>query len=64
MSLQDLLDVVPSGSEELSLLRSIDFEFSPRIQQFRSDVEEALGDAFSEPAADVRGFVESVKSPA
>jgi undecaprenyl diphosphate synthase len=30
MSLQDLLDVVPSGSEELSLLRSIDFERLPR----------------------------------
>ena len=30
MSLQDLLDIVPSGSEELSLLRSIDFERLPR----------------------------------
>jgi glutathione S-transferase len=48
----------------LEFLRSIDFPFSPRIEQFRSDVEEALGDAFSEPAADVRGFVDSVKSPA
>src|SRR5919109_4764041 len=30
MSLQDLLDVVPSGSEELSLLRCIDFKRLPR----------------------------------
>ena len=30
MSLQDLLDVVPSGSDELSLLRSIDFTRLPR----------------------------------
>src|SRR4030095_6799288 len=30
MALQDLLDVVPSGSEELSLLRSIDFGRLPR----------------------------------
>src|SRR5467141_2894882 len=30
MSLQDLLEVVPSGSEERSLLRSIDFERLPR----------------------------------
>ena len=30
MSLQDLLDVVPSGSEERSLLRAIDFERLPR----------------------------------
>jgi glutathione S-transferase len=48
----------------LEFLRSIDFPFSQRIEQFRGDVEEALGDAFSEPAADVRGFVDSVKSPA
>jgi glutathione S-transferase len=48
----------------LEFLRSIDFPFSSRIEQFCTDVEEALGDAYSEPAADVRGFVESVKSPA
>jgi undecaprenyl diphosphate synthase len=30
MSQQDLLDVVPAGSEELSLVRSIDFERLPR----------------------------------
>src|SRR5262249_39262175 len=45
-------------------LRSIDYPFSPRIEQFLSDMEEALGEAYSEPAADVRGYVESVKSPA
>jgi hypothetical protein len=27
-------------------------------------VESELGDAYSEPAADVRGFVASVKAPA
>jgi glutathione S-transferase len=45
-------------------LRSIDYPFSPRVEQFLSDMEEALGDAYSQPAADVRGYVESVKSPA
>jgi undecaprenyl diphosphate synthase len=30
MSLQDLLEVVPTGSEELSLLRTIDFQRLPR----------------------------------
>jgi glutathione S-transferase len=45
-------------------LRSIDYPFSPRIEQFLTDVEEALGDAYSEPAADVRGYVEQVKAPA
>ena len=29
-----------------------------------SRMEEALGEAYTEPAADVRGYVESVKSPA
>ncbi len=29
-----------------------------------SRMEEALGEAYSEPVADVRGYVESVKSPA
>ena len=27
-------------------------------------MEETLGDAYSEPAADVRGYVDSVKAPA
>ena len=27
-------------------------------------VEEALGEAYTEPAGDVRGYIESVKSPA
>jgi hypothetical protein len=26
-------------------------------------MEDTLGDAYSEPAADVRGYVESVKTP-
>ena len=29
-----------------------------------SRMEEALGDAYTEPVADVRGYVESVKAPA
>jgi glutathione S-transferase len=45
-------------------LRSIDYPFSPRVEQFLSDMEQALGDAYSEPAADVRGFVESAKTSA
>jgi len=48
----------------LEFLRAIDYQFSPRIEEYLSAVESALGDAYSEPAADVRGFVESVKSPA
>jgi glutathione S-transferase len=48
----------------LEFLRAIDYQFSPRLEEYLSAVESALGDAYSEPAADVRGFVESVKSPA
>jgi hypothetical protein len=29
-----------------------------------SAMEDALGDAYSEPAADVRGFIVQVKAPA
>jgi glutathione S-transferase len=45
-------------------LRVIDYPFSARVEQFLSDMEETLGEAYSEPAADVRGFVASVKAPA
>jgi glutathione S-transferase len=48
----------------LEFLRSIDYDFSPRMEEYLSAMEEALGDAYSEPAADVRGYVDSVKSPA
>jgi glutathione S-transferase len=46
----------------LEFLRSIDYEFPAWAEEFMSEVESALGDAYSEPAADVRGFVEQAKS--
>jgi glutathione S-transferase len=48
----------------LEFLRAIDYDFPAWAEEFMTDVESALGDAYSEPAADVRGFVESVKAPA
>jgi glutathione S-transferase len=48
----------------LEFLRSIDYPFPDWVEEYMSGVEEALGDAYREPAADVRGFVESVKAPA
>jgi len=45
----------------IEFLNAIDFAFSPRMEQLRSDVESELGNAYSEPAADVRGFISSVK---
>jgi glutathione S-transferase len=48
----------------LEFLRAIDYPFPEWAEEYMSAVESALGDAYSEPAADVRGFVASVKSPA
>jgi glutathione S-transferase len=48
----------------LEFLRAIDYEFPAWAEEFMSAVETSLGDAYTEPVADVRGFVESMKSPA
>jgi glutathione S-transferase len=48
----------------LEFLRAVDYEFPAWTEEYMSRMEEALGDAYSEPVADVRGYVESVKSPA
>jgi glutathione S-transferase len=45
-------------------LKSIDYPFPGWATEFMAAVESALGEAYSEPAADVRGFVDSVKAPA
>ena len=46
----------------LEFLRAIDYEFPAWAEEYMARMEEALGDAYSEPAADVRGYVEQVKS--
>jgi glutathione S-transferase len=48
----------------LEFLHAIDYEFPVWATEYMAAVEEALGDAYSEPAADVRGYVASMKSPA
>jgi len=48
----------------LEFLHAIDYPFPDWATAFMTRVEEALGDAYSEPAADVRGFVASVRAPA
>jgi glutathione S-transferase len=45
----------------LEFLRSIDYVFPEWTEQWMAAIEEALGDAYSEPAADVRGYIDSVK---
>jgi glutathione S-transferase len=46
----------------LEFLRAIDYPFPDWMEEFMAAIERELGDAYSEPAADVRGFVASVKS--
>ena len=48
----------------LEFLRAIDYELPAWAEEFMTAVESALGDAYTEPAEDVRGFVESVKARA
>ena len=45
----------------LEFLRAIDYDFPAWAEEYMTAVEEALGEAYSEPAGDVRGFVASVK---
>jgi glutathione S-transferase len=46
----------------LEFLRAIDYEFPAWAEEYMTDMETTLGAAYSEPAADVRGFVEQAKS--
>jgi glutathione S-transferase len=48
----------------LEFLHSIDYDLPSWATEFLAAVESELGDAYSEPAADVRGFVASVRAPA
>ncbi len=47
----------------LEFLHSVDYEFPQWAADFLTRMESTLGDAYSEPAADVRGYVQYVKSP-
>jgi glutathione S-transferase len=46
----------------LEFLHAIDYEFPAWAKEYMTAVETALGEAYSEPAADVRGFVAGAKS--
>jgi glutathione S-transferase len=46
----------------LEFLRAIDYDFPPWAEEYMARMEETLGEAYSEPAADVRGYIEYVKS--
>jgi len=51
-------------SATLEFLRAIDYDFPAWAEEYMARVEEALGDAYSEPVADVRGYVDSVRAAA
>ena len=48
----------------LEFLRAIDYDLPDWAEVYMRAVETALGRAYSAPAADVRGYVASVKAPA
>jgi len=46
----------------LEFLNAIDYDFPTWAKEYMSAMEEALGEAYSEPAADVRGYIAHVRS--
>ena len=46
----------------LEFLRAIDYPFPAWTNEYMAAIEDALGEAYAEPAADVRGYIEYVKS--
>jgi glutathione S-transferase len=46
----------------LEFLRAIDYDFPAWAEEYMARMEDTLGDAYTEPAADVRGYIEYVKS--
>jgi glutathione S-transferase len=48
----------------LEFLRAIDYDMPEWAEKYIARIEETLGEAYSEPAAEVRGYIQSVKAPA
>ena len=48
----------------LEFLRAIDYDFPAWAEEYMTNVESALGDAYSEPAGEVREYVGSMKEGA
>ena len=46
----------------LEFLAAIDYELPAWTREYMAAMESELGDAYSEPAADVRGYIAYVKS--
>lgn len=46
----------------IEFLRAIDYDFPAWMEEYLAAMEDSLGDAYAEPAADVRGYIDYVKS--
>jgi glutathione S-transferase len=46
----------------LEFLRAIDYDFPAWAEEYMTAMETTLGEAYSEPAADVRGYIDYVRS--
>jgi glutathione S-transferase len=46
----------------LEFLRVVDYDFPAWAEEYMAAMEETLGEAYSEPAGDVRGYIEYVRS--
>ena len=46
----------------LEFLRAIDYDFPAWAEEYMTAMESTLGEAYAEPAADVRGYIEYVQS--
>jgi glutathione S-transferase len=54
-------DAEAALAEPLDFLKAIDYDFPAWTREYMEAMEDALGAAYSEPAADVRGFIASVR---
>jgi len=48
----------------LEFLRVVDYDFPSWLEEYMTAMESALGEAYTEPAADVRGYIDYVRSQA
>ena len=46
----------------LEFLRAIDYDFPVWVEEYMAAMEAALGEAYAEPAADVRGYIDYARS--
>lgn len=46
----------------IEFLRAIDYDFPAWMEEYLAAMEDSLGSAYTEPAADVRGYIDYVKS--